>query len=43
MEALLFILFIVLAIAGNKGKAEAKKRRLYAAPYRNGRPTGCRL
>lgn len=30
MEALLFILFIVLAIAGNKGKAEAKKRRQQA-------------
>ncbi len=27
MEALLFILFIVLAIAGNKGKADARKRR----------------
>lgn len=27
MEALIFILFIVFAIAGNKGKAEAKKRR----------------
>lgn len=27
MEVLLFILFIVFAIAGNRGKAEAKKRR----------------
>ncbi|MEA4970280.1 MAG: hypothetical protein VB051_07075 [Candidatus Pelethousia sp.] len=30
MEALLFILFIVLAIAGNKGRADAKKRRQQA-------------
>ena len=33
MEALLFILFIVLAIAGNKGKAQAEKRRQRAAPH----------